>query len=248
MPSYPGCLAALACFTVIGCASTPTRIPIPPNHLSAQGERTVARDERRQAGVLERQAALEAAPIVCGPITTGEPADVCWNSPRESDAAAEDLMQAQELRKAAARHRLISRELREAEARACTGIAEDDVVRSPFAHPADIVGVEVVHGPAEPGRPTPVLGARVRFHHVGGLTAELLQRIVDCHIARNDALGNDVPEMSYDPLVPAGARATVIEVPHGYVVDVRSDDAAAAREIARRALALIHTTDASPTR
>jgi hypothetical protein len=230
--------AVVACLTAVSCAHAPTEVPIPEHHLSAQGERSLSRDERRSAGALERQAALEDGTIECGPVIAGQLGEVCWSAPRESDAAAEDLMKAAELRDAARRHRLISRELREAEARECAGIAEADVVRSPFGHRADIVGVEVVHGPVGPdGQPT-VLGARVRFHHVGGLTVERLQHIIDCHIARDNALGNDVPEMSYDPLVPPGARATVIEIPHGYVVDVRSDDPAAAREIASRALAL----------
>jgi hypothetical protein len=239
MPFYSRYLAQLACVTAIGCASTATQVPIPTHHLSAQRERSVARDETRAEGVLERQAVLEDEPIQCGPLIAGQSGDICWTALKESGAAAEDLMKAAELRDAAARHRLISKELRDAEARACGGIAEADVVRSPFAHRTDIVDVEVVHGAAEAGRPPPVLGARVRFHHVGGLTAERLQHLVDCHIARNDALGNDVPEMSFDPLVPPGARATVIEIPHGYIVDVRSDDPVAAREIARRALALL---------
>jgi len=237
MYSLSGPFAVLACLAAIGCASTATQVPIPAQHLSAEGEQSVARHDRSAAGVLERQAALEDQ-IECGPLMAGQSSEVCWTAPKQSGAAAQDRMQAAELRDAAARHRLVSKELREAEARACAGIADADVARSPFAHRADIVDVEIVHGPASPDGAPPVLGARVRFHHVGGLTAERLQHIVDCHIARDDALGDEVPEMSYDPLVAPGATATVIEIPHGYIVDVRSDNPAGAREIARRALAL----------
>jgi hypothetical protein len=236
MRSSPLSFTVFACVTVLGC--TPTTTEIPTHHMSASGEGSLARSDERAAGVLERQAALEDGTIECGPPFANQPGEVCWTTPWGSDAAAEDLMEASELRDAAARHRRISKELREAEARECPGIPEADVTRSPLAHREDIVQVEVVHGaPGPDGQPS-ILGARVRFHHLGGLTADWLQRIVDCHVARDNALGNNVPEMSYDPLVPAGARATVIEVPHGYIVEVRSDDPAAAREIARRALAL----------
>lgn len=238
----PHLVTLVACITFVGCAApaaSPPAAPISQQHPSAAEEQDIGVTEEQAADVLDRHAALEGDSAKCGPIAESQPGEICWGAPTESGGAAEDRLRATELRTAAVRHRQISAELRDAEARACAGLAETDIDESPFAHRADIVAVDVVHGPPGPdGSPT-VLGARVRFHHVGGLTSASLQHIVDCHIARDNALGNDVPEMSYDPLVPPGATATVIDVPHGYVIDVRSNDPAAAREIAQRALALI---------
>jgi hypothetical protein len=167
----------------------------------------------------------------------GTAGQICWASPRESGAAAHDRMHAAEQRDAAAEHRRVSWELRSVELRACADIAEADIADSPFSHREDIVDAEVIQGLGPDGKPQP-LGARVRFHQIEHLTAAWLQHVVDCHLARNDAMGHDVPEMSYCPLVPRGATATVQVIPHGYVIEIRSTDAEGAREIARRAMAL----------
>jgi hypothetical protein len=82
------------------------------------------------------------------------------------------------------------------------------------------------------------VGASVTFRAVPGLTAEWLQRIVECHVARNNALGNNVPEMAYCPLVPKGVTAKVNSVGNGFAVEIRSDDPDTAKEVLRRAQAL----------
>lgn len=65
--------------------------------------------------------------------------------------------------------------------------------------------------------------------------------IVDCHLARNAALGHDVPEMPDCPLVPKGASARVQESAGGLRVEVRSDDLSAAADILARARRLVAT-------
>jgi hypothetical protein len=79
----------------------------------------------------------------------------------------------------------------------------------------------------------------VTIRAVPGLTAEWLQRVVDCHVARNAALGHVVPEMPYCPLVPKGVHATVSSVHGGFAVAIRADDGEGAQEVLRRAEALI---------
>ncbi len=218
--------------SLIACAAPANTIPA--GHMSASAEEQAAAEHDRAAGVLESQAYSKPAPLQCGPLSPGGPQQICWTSPRLSGAAAADFKRAAEQRDAAAEHRRTSAALVAAEARACVGVSEDDMAESPFAHTADIVAVDVLDAG---GRP---IGARVRFHEVEHLTAPLLQHLVDCHIARDDALGHDVPEMSYCPLVPRGATATVEVIPHGYVVEIRSEDPAGGQEIARRATALLH--------
>jgi hypothetical protein len=70
------------------------------------------------------------------------------------------------------------------------------------------------------------------------MTAQWLQRLVDCHLARNAALGPDVPEMPYCPLVPKGVTATVTPTAAGFSVAVHADESDTASEVLRRARTL----------
>jgi hypothetical protein len=99
--------------------------------------------------------------------------------------------------------------LRDAATRACVGVPNDDRDMSPFDHREDIESVAQLYSPSSGGKnPTRhFLGATVVFHATPGMTAQWLQRVIDCHLARNAALGHDVPEMAYCPLVPKGVSA-----------------------------------------
>ncbi len=235
-------ITSLVAAGAIACA-TPAATPatIPSQHGSAAAEDRAAREHDHAAGVLERQArSEELGQFECGPGTPpGTPGQICWANPRVSGATQHETLRASEQRQDAAEHRKVSQALREAEARACADIAEPDIVNSPFSHRADIVDAQVLAVP-EPDGSRRVVGARVRFHEIEKLTASWLQHVIDCQIARDNAMGHDVPELSYCPLVPRGATATVSVVPHGFQVDITSDDPAGASEIARRALELLH--------
>jgi hypothetical protein len=84
---------------------------------------------------------------------------------------------------------------------------------------------------------TRTAGAEITFQAVPGLTAEWLQRVVDCHLARNAAIGHEAAsaEMAHCPLTLRGVTAKVRSTGDGFVVAVRADDAATAQEILRRA-------------
>ena len=111
---------------------------------------------------------------------------------------------------------------------------------SPFAHREDIAGVEELKASDSPKSGMPRLeGTTITFRAMPGMTAQWLQRVVDCHIARNASLGHDVPEMLYCPLVPKNVTAMVTATDKGFAVAVRSKDAEVAREILRRANALV---------
>lgn len=112
---------------------------------------------------------------------------------------------------------------------------------SPFERGADIASVaplvvRTVTAREETDR-TPV-GVTVTFRPVPGLTAEWLQRVVKCHLARNAALGHSMPEMPRCPLVPNGVSATVSSTGDGFAVAIQADDPAALDELQRRAQAL----------
>jgi hypothetical protein len=166
----------------------------------------------------------------------------CWTL--ETNPTAEHKAEAEKHRKMAADHRAAAQALRDAEARSCSGISDTDRDLSPFEHREEITGVtpSSAAGPKSvtPKQQTPKLqGAVVTFRAVPGMTAEWLQRVVDCHVARNASMGFDMPEMSFCPLAVKGARAKVASTGNGFAVTVESDDPAAAQEILRRAQALV---------
>ena len=139
----------------------------------------------------------------------------------------------------AADHRAASQALRDAEARACVGISDSDRDMSPFDHREDIASVEPLVDTWTKVQYGKTVGAVVTFRAVPGMTAQWLQRVVDCHLARNAALGYDVPEMPYCPLVPKEASAKVTGMDTGFAVAIRSDNSDTANEILKRARALV---------
>ena len=161
----------------------------------------------------------------CGPHEPALP--ICWTS--VVNPTAQHLRAAEHHRRLAAEHRAASATLRNAEARACAGIAPDDRDTSPFDRVDDIASVEplVEHDQQS--------GAVVTFRAVPGVTRAWLQRIIDCHLARSAALGHVIPEMPNCPLVPRGVQARVTSTANGLAVAIRSDDATVAQQILRRA-------------
>jgi len=154
---------------------------------------------------------------------------------------AQHAGEAARARKAAADHRAASKALRDAEARACVGIPDDDRDMSPFAHRENIARVEPLESQSRvkpQGAIRKTIGATVYLRSVPGITAESLQHVVDCHLARNAALGHRVPEMDYCPLVPKGVSAKVSLRARAFVVDISAADPNTAGEILRRAQAL----------
>jgi hypothetical protein len=173
--------------------------------------------------------------------TCARPYGGCWTS--ETNPTAEHKANAESHRKMAADHRAAARALRDAEGRSCTGVSATDRDLSPFEHRQDIEGV-VPYRAASSGaalyhhEPTSVAGAVMSFRAAPGMTVEWLQRVVDCHLARNASMGFDMPEMSFCPLAVKGARAKVASTGSGFAVTVDSDDPRATQEILRRPQAL----------
>ena len=221
-------LAAVAA-ALIGCATTKTNSPGVGTHLSAAQEEAIAQDQDREAA--KHMAAYDPnakeVKEICavgGRAAFGD----CWDN--VVNPTAKELDEAKEHKRAAAEHRGASQSLRDAEARACSGLTDYDRDVSPFAHRDDILNAS----------PLPK-GALVVFKPVPTLTAAHLQKIVDCHIARNDAMAHNVPEMLYCPLVPRDVTAIVTTTDEGFfAVKIESSDPDAAREVRYRAMNLTH--------
>jgi hypothetical protein len=172
----------------------------------------------------------------CAPTNQLLDGGACWTS--GENPTAEHARTAEQHRRHAADHRAASAALREAEASACAGIAPDDRDISPFAHVEDITNVAPLREPQSGSPKVPMertVGAVVTFRTVPGMTVEWLQRVVDCHLARNAAVGHVAQAMPDCPLVPKGAQARVASTGNGFAVAIRAQDPDAAAEILRRA-------------
>ena len=222
-------------FAMGGCASTPGAKP--QDMSKAQHEQAAAQQDQTAAPHSDaynpNATALKE--------TCGNPKIPCWTSvvnPTEGHKA-----DAEKHRKMAADHRKAAQALREAEAQSCAGIADADRDMSPFDHREDIVDAKPYNAPT-PAAATAkqqsmkLHGAVVNFRAVKGMTSEWLQRVVDCHVARNASMGFDMPEMSYCPLGIKGVRAKVTSIGNGFSITVESDDPAAAQEVLKRAQVL----------
>jgi hypothetical protein len=147
-----------------------------------------------------------------------------------------ELSLAAALATSARKHRLAAKALRDAESHACVGVTPADRDISPFFHREDIRRVEEIGHPVGSVPRGSVAGGVAVFVALPGLTVASLQRIVDCHLARNAELGFSQAEDAFCPLNVRGAVAHVRAVSDGLAVEVTSIDVLAAREIARRIL------------
>lgn len=240
-------LPLLIALPVLSCATTPGSRP--HDMSTAQHEAAAQREEAVASG---HQARFEPNATItrerCRPLSgAGRYADIndlsytCWTSVSNPTEAHRRM--AEEHRHHAADHRAGSAALREAEARACAGLEPDDRDTSPFEHAEDLASVVPLMFP-EPGLgQTPgqkrLAGAIVAFRAVPGMTAAWLQRLVDCHLARNASLGHLLPGMPNCPLVPKGVTATVSSAGTGFAVSIRSDAPLTAQDVLDRAQRLI---------
>jgi hypothetical protein len=230
--------SALGVVALAACASTPGA---QPTDMSTVAHEQAASQHDSEATTHAAQydpnaQAQQTAGIGCASLySTGKP---CWTS--ATNPTQQHLDDAKKHHKMAADHRAAAEALRTAEAQSCSGISDDDRDISPFYHREDITTVEPAYLASARGKgdPSSISGAVVTFRAVKGLTPEWLQRVVNCHIARNNAMGNDMPEMAYCPLEPKGVTATVSSAGDGFAVRIEAKDPKTAQEVLRRAQAL----------
>ena len=225
---------SISSMTVLGfaaCASSQGTRPLDMSttqHEAAAGQEQAAAEQH--GGQYDPNAKTESKQ--CGRDA------VCWTSANNpTDQHKAEAAQHHEL---AEKHRAAAQALRDAEAAKCIGISDGDRDVSPFYHRDDITSVSKVTKTLPQGRVEVLAlsGGRAVFRAVPGLTAEWLQRVVDCHIARAVAAGNDMPEMPYCPLTLKGVSATVSSTGDGFAVEVTAGDAAVAEQVWKRMQAL----------
>jgi hypothetical protein len=208
-----------------------------PHDMSAAEHEAAAEQEEATSASHEAQydPDVTAAPAAC------RPKSVCWTARRNPTQVHRDDAAAH--RALAARHREAGQALREAEARACVGIDDDDRDLSPFYFREDIASVgplkEADHERSGKANLVRTVGVRVVFRAVPGLTAEWLQRSIDCHAARAAVVGHDDPKMAYCPAAVKGVRVSVTSTGDGFAAELRGTDQASVDEIVRRANGLL---------
>lgn len=194
--------------TGAGCAGSHT----------APGEMSIAKHEQAASGDEAEAASHEAK----------------WSSKTNPSEAQKQHIAKH--RKEAAEHRAAAQSLRDAEANTCAGIAEEDRDISPFFYGEDIISVSEIRpgGDWNETSQQTGTGARAVFRPLPGMTAEWLQSVVDCQIARAASVGYDMPEMAYCPLTLRGVKARVSSTGNGFAVDVTSADPQVAKEVLAR--------------
>ncbi len=245
-------LFPLVLFALSACGGS-TRLPARTlgvgDHLAeADRHDAEAREHDELAAGAERRATV--APLVCGDraladlATSGGEVLVlsapCWTS--EAHAVENHRAAAARLRADAADHRARARKLLTRERGACAGLPAAEIDHSPFDHRGDIGAVAAeVDGDR-------LVGARVTFEAVPGLSAAWLRRALACHQAQAATSGHDGQFLPTSPSVVAGAETTVLDEPGGLVVVIRAGDPAAALVVYARAEALLASgVDAAAT-
>lgn len=217
-------LASISAVVFVGCGSSAPAVD--PHSMSTAGHERSARKEEVEAKKDDARydPDADAASPHCSRLMLGY---ACWTS--VSNPTEDHLRMAAEHRKLAAEHRKASNVLRDAEAKSCVGVSDDDRDQSPFHHPEDVLRVDVLGGGGKPET-----GVVVLFRRLPGMTEKGLQSVLDCHLARNAAMGFQVPEMGSCPLVPKGARAKVTKTAEGFTVTIDADEPDAQKDIVAR--------------
>lgn len=233
-------LTQLLSVAAAGVAACATSQGTSPGDMSAEEHLAAsARDEEAAASHRARYDPAGWEKRDCRGIVRGELLQPCWRS--LANPTARHLEEEGRHRELAARHRAASDVLRDAEVSACGGVADADRDMSPFAHREDVEKVEAIVDLRAPGdaNEARVLGATIFLRPVPGLTAERLQRIVDCHLARYRAGGQVSPGAAFCPLALLEVRALVRSLETGLAVAISSTDPGTGREIMRRARSLL---------
>ena len=230
--------SALASIFVAACAADPGTQPHDMSMASHEAAATQA-DQATQGHGDQYNPSAESKTQRCA----GKAG--CWTS--ISNPTKEHDADAQQQRGLATKHRAASAALGQAESQACVGVSQDDRDMSPFFHREDIQSAGPLEEPIHPGRETTPqrVGEYVVFRAVPGMTAEWLQRVVDCHIARSAAMGHQMPEMEYCPLALNNVSAKVSSTGSGFAVSIKSKDPATVLEIVKRSEALVPSPSAA---
>lgn len=219
----------------VGCGSRPPEHEH-PDPLSVEEHEQHAKAHEAEADVTQSQVEPQSGDgdVQCidqgVPLTSGgEEIRVmkpCWTRAEQNAAY---LRAAEAHRKAAKDHRAWAQLLIEVEKTACKDLGAIERKTSPFVRRPDILSVEEYR---ESGK---LMGARVTFRKVKGLSQEWLLKSMKCHQARAAKLGYPEEFMPRSPLALEKTSVSTTETKDTVVATVRSPDPIVAAEIYGRA-------------
>lgn len=231
---------------LMGCGA-PTMIGPEPNEpgtlpeeASAAGHQAAA--DREEARLLQHEKLYD--PNAKQSVSRCDPehaekhpgAPVCWVE--AINPTAIHLAEMNVHRTRAAYHRKAARDLRAAEEGACAGVAAAWRNRSPLSQRGDVLGVGPLENSAGETKGKPrLVGATILLRRIDGLSADQLQRVLNCQVARSATIGYGpaTTEADSSPLNERGAHVAVREWSSGFAVNIRADDPFAAQAILLRA-------------
>jgi len=229
-----------------GCGSSPERDTLPErdksvqDHLdeSAQHEREAARHDARvrgePTGDTHKPMECRDDPLEGVTYSGSEPYSIlrpCWTGVTDPDEQHRE--EARRHRRLAAMHRARASALVAAEARACAGLGEAEISRSPLTRRDDVIRVSPLR---EHGR---LRGATVVLRAVPGLTVSWLRRSLACHRARAAALGYPPQFMADCPMTLPSVVEQVRAVEDGVEVTLRTKREEIAAAVLGRAQRLL---------
>jgi hypothetical protein len=209
---------------VAACASAQQPQPVGyAEHMHA------AETHEAKAMQLDKKARITEAPVRtynCGDTVLADQTTVggerlelatpCFDATEET--AVHEHWAAEHERNEAKRDRQAAANLVETELHSCQGIPERERQHSPFAHKSSIASVEAYR---EGGK---LRGVRISFKPVRGLTAEWLERDIQCQQARYATLGQPADYLPRDPTLVPNAHVGVSDVDHHIEVLVIAPD------------------------
>jgi hypothetical protein len=122
---------------------------------------------------------------------------------------------------------------------ACVGVPEIEASGSPLVNPTDVRAVQEIKPDAPVSETETVVprgGARILLRAQPGMTAEWLQRIADCHMAK--VAVTSPLALTASPLDVKGAVVSVQSTGNAFAVDITSPDVKVSKEILTRSLAM----------
>ena len=228
---------------IMALTSCGARAGTEPHDMSAAAHRSLARGEDAQAlgHAVRFDPAASRTEEKCA-FQARDVHEICWTT--STNPTRPHYRMAQEKRALAQMHRGAAAELAQVEASACAGVPLADREVSPFRHRDDIRYAERLTGLGARYRGNVTLGARIVFQRVPGMSVASLQRVIDCHLARNAVLGPYAANKDAGcPLTLRGVQAVVSSAGTDIAVEIRAEREVVARQIWRRALQLAPHSD-----
>jgi hypothetical protein len=140
-------------------------------------------------------------------------------------------------------HADAARRLRDDERAQCYGVPDADRDLGPFAHPDSVTGIQVVKDRGVfPKGPLQPVGVSVYLRAEAGVTQQWLGRVVACHMAHVDVVGQ---EARRSPLGVPNAEVSISSTPVGFRVTITSRNTDVARSVVERGRELAELSPAT---